>query len=292
MEPARAYNLGFLAIWKNKRVWLFFYGLNFVLALLVAYPLRVLISGYFAHSGSLQKLVVQFDYMALVNFLRDNGSALSVLFAVFFLVGLVYWLLHYFFAGGALGAYLLPEREKTFPEFFRMSAFYFPPMFRLFLFSLVFILFTIVIHLLLLQGLAGLKPHISNEILSSFLRASVWGVTALIFLFFKMIVDYAKASVVLSNRRSALTGLVEAFRFAAKHFLATTGLFYLIILTGLLFFLLYLFLNRILWSDTQNAIGLIFVFQQILVLIQTAIRLQFFAAQGHFLKMAKTEAVF
>ncbi len=289
MGPTHAFNIGFLSLWENKRIWLFYYGLNLIFAFLIVYPFRVLFLNYFSHSESLPDLLQNFDFMALTNFARDAASGLTVLFAVFLLLALVFWLLQYFFAGGAFYVYLFPERNRSFPSFFQMSARYFGPMFRLFLFSLVFGIVVIVIHLILLRGLAALKPHLSNEITSSLLRGGVLLITGIIFLFFKMIFDYAKAELVLSARRSAVSALFRASGFVQKHFFSTMGLFYLILFSGFFLLLIYLPLNHLVLNSTANSAILLFLFQQVFVIFQTGIRLQFYAAQGNYLKMETRE---
>ncbi len=289
MGPTHAFNIGFLSIWQNKRIWLFYYGLNFLFAFLVMYPFRLLFFHYFSHSGSLLRLLQHFDFMALTNFARDSGSGLLVIFSVFLLLALIFWLLQYFFAGGAFYVYLFPERDRSFPSFFQMSARYFAPMFRLFLFSLLFGVGVILIYLILIQGLGALKPHLSNEITSSLLRASILAITGIIFLFFKMIFDYAKAELVLSAGNSAVRSLFRAIRFVAGRFFSTLGLFYLILLSGLFLLLLYLPLDRLMLDWTADSAVLLFLFQQIFMIIQTAIRLQFYAAQGNYLKMETRE---
>ncbi len=284
MGAAYAFNQGLKAIWQNKRIWFFFYGLNLLFAFFVDFPLRRLVFHYFGHSKSLEILLTRFDFMALTNFLRDSSSGISVLSAFFLLLVFVYWLLLYFFAGGSYYVYLFPKRDRSFPAFFQMSAFYFGSMLRLLLFFLLFGIGLLFLHLLLLQGLGMLKSHISNEITSSLLRVGFLSIMAVVFMFFKMLFDYARATVVLLNERSALVALGKSIGFVLKHFFSAIGLFYLILLSGFFLFLVYVPLKLHVSDLGTDSVLFIFAIQQIFILLQTAVRLQFYAAQGIYLK--------
>jgi len=279
MKSFNSYRDGFSVVTKHPKYWVMFYGFNLMFAMVSAYPAHTLINRYFGHSLRAEHILNVFDFMAIVNFLRDNASGLSVLVATLFILSLLYWVLYYFFMGGVYSIYIQEEPLMNFSGFWNLCAEYFGRFFRIFLLGLLLLLVTVFIYFLFMAVLKSLKPHIFNEIVSSILRFGVLFVVIMVFLFFTMLLDYTKTFLVLDNYRSVFRSFKKAVYFVFHHLGATLFLYGLLSLTGLFLMVVYLVGCHFLTGEHLFYIGILFIFQQVVIFLKVGLRLQFFASQ-------------
>ena len=270
---------GLRLVAKYPKHWFMFYAINFLFAIVIAYPARALVGNYFGHSLQADYFLNQFNYMAVVNFLKDNASGLSVLLAVFLVLALFYLLIQYFLAGGIYSIYIQEDPPTDLPGFFQLCTEFFGRFLRILLLGLLFLLTVVFIYFLLNGFLGLLKKHIFNEIYSSLLRGSVLFAIVLLVLFFSMLLDYTKTFLVLDKHKSVLAAFAKSVGFVAQHFGSTILLYFLLVLTGVFLIAVYLVVSRYFNGQSWLYIGILFALQQIFIFFRVGLRLQFFASQ-------------
>ncbi|NOY78153.1 MAG: hypothetical protein GXO76_09840 [Calditrichaeota bacterium] len=275
----KSYTDGLTKVIQNKKYWLLFYAFNLMFALISAYPAHTLISRYLNHSLRAEDILRSFDFMAIVNFFRDNASGLSVLVASLFIVSLVYGVLYYFLMGGVYSVYGQKDAPTPFSDFWNLCSDYFLRFFRIFLLGALLLLILLPVYFLFMSVLRFLKPHIFNEIISSLLRGGALFLIGALFLFFNMLLDYTKTFLVLDNHRSVLFSFAEAVRFVFRHPGSTLFLYGVLCLTGLFLMGVYWVGSHFLTGGNLVSIGALFLFQQFIIFLKVGLRLQFFASQ-------------
>ncbi len=279
MKAMNSFQDGLKLVISHLKYWIVFYAFNLVFAAIIAYPAHVLISRYFGHSLRAENFLNQFDFMATVNFLRDNASGLSAIAATLLILGLFYLLLQYFLMGGIYSIYIQEEPPSDLPNFWKLCAEYFGRFFRILLIWLLLLMIVVFVYFLLIGVLNSIKSHIFDEILSSLMRGSVLFVVAMLFLFFDMLIDYTKTFLVLDNHRSVLLSFGKAINFAFRHLGSVTLLYFLLILSAVFLIAAYLFGSHFFDGRSWLFIAILFALQQVFIFLRVGLRLQFFASQ-------------
>ncbi len=287
MKAMNSYQDGLKLVVSYPKYWLVFYGFNVLFAIIIAYPAHVLISRYFGHSLRADYFLNQFDFMAIVNFLRDNASGLSALSATLLILGLLYGFLQFFLMGGIYSIYIQEDSPTDLSSFWKLCSLYFWKFFKILLIGFLLFLFTVFVYFLLMAILGYVKPYIPSEILSSLLRGGALFSILLLVLFFDMLLDYTKTFLVLNNQKSAMLSFVKAGKFVFRHLGSTIFLYFLLLLTEVFLIAAYLFSSRFFDGRSLLFIGILFLLQQAFVFLEIGLRLQFFASQIVLVKRKK-----
>ena len=75
----KSYRSGWKKVWKNKKMWVLLYLLNFAFALLSAVPFSGFLSKSIGHSLANLNMLNSFDYTFISDLVREYESGLSVI---------------------------------------------------------------------------------------------------------------------------------------------------------------------------------------------------------------------
>jgi len=248
---------------------LFLYAGGFALAMLVARPFYVTFLNEANTSVALDKLVADFDFMIFTDFFHQSQKAFRPFIPLVFVLGLVYLLLHTFFAGGILDA---NEQAKfAFPRFFQASATYFG--------RFVVLLVLLFIFLIALVALAGMFFFIFAAIAEGGSEKDyiLWMIPPiLILLYFISFVltlgDYARVFLFKSSTLSPYNAFWKAFSYIFKRPTAI-ALFWVIIVLGIILSMVYLGIDSVIGMHSGMTIFVMFLVQQVFVFARTFLKI-------------------
>jgi hypothetical protein len=263
-------------------------------SLLFAAVVYIVGGGYFAgalgHSELAQSLR-QFDAGFFLEMLVHNQTPLGMIFKFIMLLAFIYFWLSIFLTGGILRVLLAanepagnePARRRFAPSFFQGAGQHFGRFFRLEVYSLV--LWVVFLLLQLVFSFAA-KPITADGTNEKMLYYVFWvrvSFSLILIFFIRMILDYARIIIARSDTGRVWRSLWEAVRFVFKRLFRTLALYYILLITGLVIFLVYWGIHSRISTDSTATIWLAFFLGQVFVLSRGWLKIVFQAAQLTFL---------
>ncbi len=268
MNFIAAYTSGLKTIFGKGKLWLLLYALNFLFAILLAYPLSGFLGRKLGDTLAADKLFENFDYSIFNDFIIEYWDALGVIANQSIFGLLLYLLLSVFLVGGILNIFKEEGSGYGLANFWKGGGKYFWRMLRLTIYFLamqigILILFFILFSALTSGGLERL--HNEGEIIErGLIVLSIYLFFATIFF---MIHDYAKIHVVATDKKMVFRPILDAFKWVFRNFGQAFLLYLLNLLTfGILFFIY-------LKIDGGSAILAIFLIGQFFVLARIGTKL-------------------
>jgi hypothetical protein len=301
----KSFSQGWGRVSKFKKLWLFLFLVNVIIALTLAIPMQKDLKASFGNSMVEDNMRKSFDY-SWYRYFQYEGKGLSTTFFAYvggwgavlenleglvtgelfgkyysvLIVGIIYLLLNILFAGGIIGLYHDAEAKFSLAEFFKHAGSYFWRFLRLFVISLPFYIF--LVYLLigkLSMAIFGATRDNSTE-WPTFLMNLGANILALFLLcLVNMIFDYAKIGTVVKQGRSMIIQTGKAIGFVFKHFSKTLRLYYLLFLTGAVIVVIYALIEPLSNQTVLWTLILFFIIQQLFMLCKIWIRLTFYASQ-------------
>ncbi|MEN8153540.1 MAG: hypothetical protein ABFR75_05910 [Acidobacteriota bacterium] len=263
--------------------------INFIFSSLIFYISFKAFSGAIGKSGVGEKLLKEFDFNVLFEFLFHDGG-FTTIFSVAFVLISVYFLVSILLCGGILFTLTNPRklntgenRKQNFTSsFFQGAGEFFGRFFRLSIYSLilwgVFIVFNILFGLL--GSLFTAKGD--NELLAFYLFWVRLGVGFFLLYLIRMILDYTRIKIVIEDSRHVFRSLFRTIKFVFKRLGKTLALYYLFLITGIILFGIYWILKLIIPSSSLVTIIIIFIVQQVFIAARGWIKIAFQAGQLKF----------
>ncbi len=248
--------------------------------------------GYFANAlgeSALGETLRRFDTALFLEMLIHNGAALGTLFKVILVLAFLYFWVSIFLAGGILHVLLRggeasgeASRPRLAPSFFQGAGRYFGRFFRLGIYSLLLWLAFLIVQWILSIVAGTLTADWSNEKMIYYV-AWAWLAVSLVFVFFiRMILDYARIIIVREDTARVWRSLWAGVRFVFKRFFGTLALYYLLLITGAVIFLVYWGIHSRVPTDSVGAIWLAFLIGQAFIVSRGWLKVAFLAAQLNF----------
>jgi len=264
---------------------LLLFGINLMMAALLALTFRHVLATSFGHSMSSEQLLRGFDFTVVADLLKVHGAKVGVLVSQTFWVALLYIGINVFLPGGILGS-IINEREPfTLGSFFGSCGFYFFRFLRLFALLAVLLLATGLILGLILAVIYGLlTSHAKSEtgpIILFFVLAVVFAIPMLVLL---LAGDYAKIGIVLEDQRRATRAFRQSLAFVVRNFPRVLGL--QVALFGVLAVLVvvYLTVAHVIGTSTLLGIAVVFLLQQSFVCGRVWTRVLTFAGENELMQ--------
>lgn len=273
MTITNAYRSGWKKVWKNKKMWILLYLLNFVFALLSTIPFRGFLKNSLGNTLATSKMLDGFDYAFLTDFMREYGNGVSVILNLSVGIILLYFIFSIFWMGGILNILKKENEEYSFQKFWYGSSKYFWKLLRLtfYFFIIHFMVLGVFALLFLRKGISPFELDSEVEIIQSMM------VLIPIYLFFAtilfMIQDYAKVHIIHHDDALITRPIRNAFQFVFKNFRKCMGLYLLNILTFLAFFGIYWIFSNSFKSNSTPTIVLLFFIGQAFIIARIAVKL-------------------
>jgi len=194
--------------------------------------------------------------------------------------GCLFLLFWAFLSGGILDRYALAGEVRSVGRLFSRGIYYFPRLIRL-----------LVVTILLYIGLFRWVAEPLHEWVEEITRDTTVEKTAIVYTFvvyllvglililMGMVMDYAKISLVVQDRRSALLSMLKGLSFVVKNFTRCLGLYLLLGLVALLVLVLYTAVAPGPGQSSSTTVALAFLVGQLYLLARIASKLWFLAGQ-------------
>ncbi len=290
MKVFKSYSAGIKGATLQPKMVGVLWLINFIFGSVLYFLCSGLVSQSLAASEIAESLLRRFDLSVFFEFLAHNGQSIQIIFATAFVLIFIYFLVSIFLYGGIL--FIIASRsklneiaaeKKAFTQaFFGGAGKFFSRFFCLAIYSLLlwvgYIILFVIIHFILHAFTAGE----TNEKLIFY---SFWIEAALgLFLFFLicMIVDYARIKIVHDDSQRVFASLFRAIKFVFQNFGRTLALYYLLLLTGVVFLGIYWALKSIIPSHSLVTIIIAFLWAQLYVASHGWLRIACLAGQWRF----------
>jgi len=234
-----------------------------------------------------ESLQEKFDYNFLFEFLTYHGQSIRTIFSVAVFLIIIYFLISIFLYGGILFSLAHSQRandvEKSkvrfAPIFFQGAGKFFGRFFRLSIYSLIlWIIF--IIFIFLLTGVSWvLTASGTNEQMAFYLFLVEIGIGFFLLFLIKMILDYTRIKIVTEDSRYVFRSLLKIIKFVFQRLGKTLGLYYLLIVTGVILFGIYWVLKLIIPSYSLLTIIITFIVYQLFIASRGWLKIAFQAAQ-------------
>ncbi len=220
---ARAFRMGSVRAFRNWRLWLVFYLINFVFAAILTIPIASLVSRDLSNRLVGQELLSGFCYRWYVEFAHGNAPFFSALLPQIVFLIVLYILVDVFLAGGFFTSFAASEKVKIGVFLSNGSTKFFD------------ILLVTLIEVALLMGLYKLNSLFdliggtaSNRIVAThgLWRVGFWRYAVLLVLFgvINILSDFSKAAMALDDD-TFLSKLTRGVTFVIRHPLSTGGVY-------------------------------------------------------------------
>lgn len=290
MQVLNSYGNGIKRAFLEPKMVFVLWLVNFVFASVIYFLVSGYLSDTIGNSLVASNFLKGFDFKTFFELMAHEGEGLHwIYYAALILVFLFYWV-SIFLHGGILSvlktraqAGEMEGRDKRFAAaFFQGAGMFFGRFFRLAIYSLLLWIVFGVIYFILHKILTLFTAGGTNET-AMFYLFWVHIVIALFFYFLiRMVGDYARIRIVAEDSKAVFGSLVYAVRFVFGNFFKTLILYYLILITGLVIFGIYWFVQKMVLPQTLLLILLAFAIGQVFILIRGWLRIALQAAQFHF----------
>ncbi len=289
MKALQAYFSGWSSVFRNKRMWLLVYIVNFALAFLAAWPVSGFLGKTVRYSMSLERSLPEFDYTFLAEMQKKFGNQINAILDQTTLFIIIFLLLSVFMTGGILNIFKKGEEMFRLKTFWKGCSKYFWRILRLTIYFLAIhgiILF--LFFLVFKSWCSGLNPfemESEKELIDAFMFLSPLYI--LVFTIIAMVQDYAKIHMVHENPTILLNTFWASFKLVFSDIGKFSFLYFLNILTlGIAFGIYYLLSNQF-EGITMTSIMILFVIGQLFIIARIAIKLLNLASATYLYKWTR-----
>ncbi len=268
----QAFLKGLSTLTNSKRIWIFQYVMNFLFALLIAYPFSRLLKSTVGKSLSVEHALSGFNYTLLNDFLQNYGLGLDAIRSQGLIVFLAFFLLLVFFNAGIVHVVQRYPGSYRFREFFSGGIEYFWRFFRLSLYFLLAYLFLAFVGFKIIT-LGGVSPfELENELGLISRSKIVLIVLAIVFVLLRMIQDVIKIMITKSREPIIFKPIFSGFSFFKRHFLSSLVLAVLHLILSVVFIGAYILAQKS-FGNGGGIFFLVFFMGQLFALVRIALRI-------------------
>ena len=262
-------------LFHHKRLWLFLFLVEFILALVLINPVSYQFNHMFSHSLAANEILQGKGANSIIEFLVHKAETITLQKQILLIAGFFYLGLTIFFNAGIISC-LLGKKDFEGTFFFHSAARFVGPFFRLFLWSLPFYFIALILHSLLGKIFTLISGN--SEPLIFILFIVNLFILAVLFLFIKMVFDYTKIALISENKRKVIPTNLSTWKFVAQNLSKALRLFYLIVFLGIILYALYLLLCSPLNIHSWITILLLLACQQLFAFSRKGIKIIYFAS--------------
>jgi hypothetical protein len=260
---------------------------NFVFGSVIFYLFFGAFSRAMGNSAVAEGLLKRFDFNFLVEFMSNHGESITTIFSSIVVLTLLYLLVSTFLFGGILfsltlrlkSGHLEGDGRKFAQIFFQGAGKFFGRFFRLMVYSLLLWIASLILFLfvnLFINSFAGLKAGEKVFFYSLWLRLAI---ALFIFFLVRMILDYTRIKIAFEDSPKVFRSLLEMIKYVLKKLGKTLALYYLLLLTGTVFFAVFWALKSIIPQNSFITIIIAFLVGQVFIASHGWLRIAFQQAQ-------------
>lgn len=255
------------------------YVLNLLFALALAIPFYGVITN--AAHGSLQvnKLLTNFDFTAIQEFMDSAKGSISLLFKTGVWLAILYLLLNIFLAGGILKTL---DNEAVFErkEFFANGSKFFFRFLRLTLyFIIIHVLVILIIYLPLSLIINILVKNAETEKALFYAVISGAGLHLIIFIYLQIVAHYTRFMIITEDSIQVLKKLRASVIFVSRKLLSTYPLYLLLLAGFVLLIFVFKFLSGTIGMTTGFTIFIMFLVQQLFIWSRIWLKIWIYGSQ-------------
>lgn len=269
---------GLQQAWRNKRLVLIYYLVNFLVALLLVLPFRIQLQNFAGRSFMAEELASRVNLDFLFEFMKDSQASLAAAMVLVALAGVAYAAIQLFLSGGALTVFLKGFTGAS-PLFWSDASRYFGHFVRLLLWSSLIggLLLCFPLLASAIQRLAfGGDPYQYITYYGNWLQM---GLRHIGFILYLMVLDYARIYVVASDERRMRVALWRGIQFVIRNFWRALGLALCLYLVGLAALAGYRLVATQLRAPATVVILGLFLWQQLYICWRMLLRLVLLASE-------------
>lgn len=287
MEVLKSYAKGISEAAKQPKMMVVLWAINFIFGAVIYFLCYTLFSHAWGRSIVADDLINKFDANSFFELIAHYGEHLKMIFLVTLLLIMGYFIFSLFIHGGIIFT-LLEDKNKnnnlggggTFAStFFYGAGKFFGRFFRLLIYSLI--LWGIFIVLNILFNLIGnvLTVNGTREEIVIYLFWIRVVITLFLVYLIRMILDYARIEIVVRDSHGVFQPFLKMIKFVFQKIGKTLALYYLLLLTGAVLFVLGWVVNSRNTGTTALSIVMIFLISQIFLALRMWLKIAFQAGQ-------------
>jgi hypothetical protein len=287
MKILKSYSTGIIRASSQGKMILVLWAFSLLFASVVYFMGAGYFAGALGQSELAESLLQEFDAGLFLEMLVHNQAPVGMMFKIIVVLAFLYYWVSIFLTGGILHVLLSPSesvgnelrRPRFAPAFFQGAGRYFGRLFRLEVCSLIlwagFIVFQLVFN-------AAAKPLTSDGANEKMFYYMFWvrvGLSLILIFFIHMVLDYARIIIVRTEANRVMRALWDAWRFIFKRLFGTLALYYVLLITGGVVFLVYWGIHSRIPSGSSFTIWLAFLVGQIFIISRGWLKIAFQSAQ-------------
>ncbi len=263
--------------WGIKRIILLFILLSLLVSSLVLNPYINTFQQFFFHRLAAEVLSQANIYTYYLEFSHYLAPAVEAARSVISLGAFLFLIISVLLSGGVIDCLISPEPVRL-RKFWSRSGHFFGRMSRLLILSIVILALVLLLGILIPLPFSYLLPDAFVENIYFYFYAGwalfIW----LLFVIVFAILDLVKVLIVRDDRNSVLKAVHTAFRYAVLHPLQILFTYMTLYLVGVLFFVLYWWMQQFISNNSAMGIFWGIGFLQIFVFLQYWIKFSRFGA--------------
>lgn len=251
------------------------YFVNFVFALLAAFPLNNYLQSTVAHTLSMQESLEGFNYGIISDFLNEYGSGLAVVFNQSLVVIFFFFVLNIFFAGGIINLIKFQPAKYDSRTFWSGCTKYFWRFFRLTVYFLIthgMLLFICYSIFMKISGSFDFFEMENDRQVITGLKIAL-PVYLLLAFFVFLFNDYFKLHLVDYENKYLFKPFTSNIKFLSKNILSTAILYLINLLVFAFVFLIFYTITKSIQAQNYTGILLLFIVNQVWVILKTSVKL-------------------
>ncbi|MFZ2054193.1 MAG: hypothetical protein WAU81_08340 [Candidatus Aminicenantales bacterium] len=286
MKVLQSYGSGIRQASSRGKMVLVLWAFNLLFAAVVYFVGR----GYFVNAlgqSALGETLKRFDARLFLEMLTHNAVPVGMMIKVIVLLAFLYYWVSVFLTGGILHVLVSagepaeegPQKRRLAPEFFQGVGRYLGRFFRLEVYSLLLWLGFLIFQWVLWLVAGPLTADGSNEKMIYYVFWAWVGLSLALIFFIHMILDYSRIIIVRADTGRVWRSLWGAAGFVFKRLFGTLALYYILLITGVVIFLVYWGIHSRISTGSPATIWLAFLIGQVFIISRGWLKIAFQAAQ-------------
>jgi hypothetical protein len=258
----------------------FMYIVNLILGILFAIPFLGTLKQKAGFTMSLQDLLSGYDHTVIRELFNETSVYLGPFVRQGLWIAILFFIISIFLTGGILHIFSDKSYPFTFERFFSGSLNFFFRFLKLsFYMLIIYVLVTAIIFLIvfLISAAAFSGTGSEKTIVSIALPGLCFWL--LVMIFFLIIADYTRFSIVRNDSRSVFITIFRSMKFVARKFPFTYGLYLMLLIAPVILIYVYTLLSNGFGMTSGITILVMFLIQQLFIWAKTFTRIWTFASQ-------------